>query len=556
MVYSSKYAPLDLPRCNLLSYLFPPERPISNRPLWIDADDPSNTLSARQMLAWVRRFAVGLDKIGVQEGQAVLVFSPNNIYVPIVFLGAIGSKRRFSGANPNYSVDELVYQLKIVQAAAVFIHPTLLEAGLAACSRAGIQYGRIFLISSTECEPVRGIQDWRKMVGTFSESESYQWDDLGDTALSQVAVINFSSGTTGLPKGVCITHHNLVCNLAQTISVKFDGSPPSDSAPGPQHRWLAFLPLYHAFSQFFTVLIACKLKYPTFVMEKFVFKKWLQHIERYRITSLQLVPPVLLMLDKQPETAMHDLRSLGHVFCGAAPLSLDLKQRLSRRFQFRVTQGWGMTETTAAGSLIPDRMDDKTGSIGFLLPNTEAKLLDDAGCEVMEPGLPGELWLKGPQIMFEYLGNKKATEDTLKDGWCRTGDVVFVKDDMWWIVDRKKELIKVNGLQVAPAELEGLLVQQPDIADAAVVGITLDGQELPRAYVVLKDDTKGQRTVTEEAIKRFVSERMAKHKWLAGGIKFVDEVPKLPSGKIVRKIIKQWAQRDAASSKDEVKSKL
>jgi acyl-coenzyme A synthetase/AMP-(fatty) acid ligase len=224
------------------------------------------------------------------------------------------------------------------------------------------------------------------------------------------------------------------------------------------------------------------------------------------------------------------------------------------RFNVVIAQDWGMTETTCAGIMIPGTMVDETGSIGYLLPNTQAMLVDEDGKEVIGEG-PGELWVRGPQMLLGYWQNEQATkESTTEEGWFKTGDVAVCKEGKFWIVDRKKELIKVNGLQVAPAELEAVLLEHPDVADAAVVGITVHGEELPRAYIVLQSRSKGKTTETD--IQTFVASKVSRHKRLQGGVKFIDEVPKLASGKIVRKLMREWAKRDAKEVEGTIKARL
>lgn len=555
MPYSSPYPPLDIPKCNILSYVFPPGKTLSNKPLWIDAANPSHSLSPAQMLSWVKRFAVGLDKLGVGQQEAVMVFTPNHLYVPMVYLAAAGSKRFFSGANPSYTVNEVAYQMKALEAAVILIHPDLLGTGVAAARQANISLNRLFIFSDKESPTTQGIRDWRSMVVSESEAESWKWDPLeGEAALETIAAINFSSGTTGLPKGVCITHRNLIANTAQTIFSRFEGTKYSEENPGPE-RWLAFLPLYHAYSQLWTINIACRLRVPVYVMQKFVFEDFLRYLENFKITTLQLVPPVLIMLHKRPETAKYDISSLRYILSGAAPLKSDLQNEISRQLGSVISQGWGMTETTCAGMMMPGLIEDLTGSIGFLLPNTEAMLMDDDGKEVTNESEPGELWLKGPQMLLGYWRNEQATKESkTADGWFKTGDVAVRQGEKWWIVDRKKELIKVQGLQVAPAELEAVLLEHEDVADAAAVGITVHGEELPRAYVVLQDRAKGK--ITEKDIQDFVASKVAKHKRLAGGVKFIDEVPKLASGKIVRKLMKEWAKRDVKEVEGTVRARL
>ncbi|KAK6366853.1 hypothetical protein LTS17_010404 [Exophiala oligosperma] len=519
MVYKSKFDDIDIPRCNVLSYLFPPGDSLSTKPLLVDAKSPLKTLSTDDLLSWVRRFALGLDP----------------------YLGAAGSKRYYTGANPNYSVDELAFQISMVRPAILLVHPSLFKTGYAALKKANLPSTRTFLFDDEKCDQRQGVPDWKTFLASAEDAVSWSWDNLGPIATEQIATINFSSGTTGLPKGVCITHYNLVANALQTTHVKLHETPrPQDTK---KERWLSFLPLYHAFSQQFTINIASRLGPTVYIMQAFKFEEFLYYIQKYKITTLQAVPPVMNMLAKRPESAYYDLSSLKNIMVGAAPMPLSLSNELIQRFNFCIARGWGMTETTCVGMLEPDNVRSFDGHSGYLLPNTEAKTVDDDGQEV--EGAPGELWIRGPQTMLGYWNNEKATRDSsTQDGWVKTGDIVVVKDHKWWIVDRKKELIKVNGLQVAPAELEALLLQHEKISDAVVVGIEVNGNEYPRAYVVMRSDI-GPDGLTEMEVQKYVAESTAKHKHLRGGVKFEQSIPRLQSGKIMRKKIKEWAKRDA-----------
>lgn len=557
MPYTSPWAPLEIPKCNILSYLYPLGESPPENPIWIDAEDTSKSLSPAQMLSWIKRFAVGLDRLGIQQRAVIMVFTPNHLFVPMAYLAAAGSQRPFTGANPIYTVNEVAHQMKAIEAAVVFIHPSLLDTGIAAAKLANISLDRLFIFSESECSTTSGVRDWRTMTASEEDAASWKWDSLeGEAATRTTAVVNFSSGTTGLPKGVCITHHNLIANTAQITFNKYQGTGYSVDNPGPPERWLSFLPLYHAYSQLVTINIACKLQIPVYIMRRFVFEDFLKYIQRFRITTLWLVPPILVMMAKRPEMARYDISSVKHALSGAAPLSSDLQNEIMSRFgPLIVCQAWGMTETTCAGIATPGLTKDLTGSIGFLLPNTEARLVNENNEDLTTDGEPGELWLRGPQIMREYWKNEQATQESMTaDGWFKTGDVAVVKQGKWWIVDRKKELIKVNGLQVAPAELEAVLLEHQDVADAAVVGITVHGEEFPRAYVVLQQHAKGKTTAVD--IQDFVAQRVAKHKRLVGGIKFIEEVPKLASGKIVRKLIKEWARKDVKEVEMVVKARL
>lgn len=291
--------------------------------------------------------------------------------------------------------------------------------------------------------------------------------------------------------------------------------------------------------------MAPKLGFSVYVMRRFAYEEFLSIIEKFRITHLQVPPPIMIMLDKRTETPQYDLSSIRSILCGAAPLSKELQNAIQRRFNINVVQGWGMTEVTCGAIHVPGGRYDESGSVGLLDPNCEAQLMGEDGKPV-GPDEPGELHVRGPNVCLGYWRNDKATEEAIQgDGWLKTGDIMVVKDCRFWVVDRKKELIKVNALQVSPAELEAVLLEHDNIADVGVVGIMVDSQETPRAYVQCKSN--GNRNLSETQVHEYMQHRVAKHKQLAGGVKFVDEVPRLASGKIQRKVLKEWARRDANS---------
>ncbi|KAF9887229.1 hypothetical protein FE257_010357 [Aspergillus nanangensis] len=544
MSYKSVFPPLHLPQTNILTYLYPKNEPLSDKPIWIDTANPSHSLSPRQMLSWVRRLGFGLDRIGVKPGEVVLILTPNHLFVPVAYQGIVGSGRIFSGANPAYTTSELEYQIKNTEAKLLLVHPSLLNNAVEAGRRAGVNKNRIFLFhDDAQTGPVDGVHDWRTMIGSEQEGRSWQWDEMTTTSQKVVATINYSSGTTGLPKGVCISHHNLIANVEQTIFMRDQATGyAAVDAPRPEERWVGFLPLYHAYGQLYACLMAPKLNFPIYIMRKFVYEDFLTTIQKFRITHLQVAPPILIMLDKRPETTNYDLSSVQNILCGAAPLSRELQNNIQNRFKLRVVQGWGMTEVTCGAIHVPGGMLDETGSVGMLDPNCECRLIGDDGL-IVEPGKPGEMYVRGPNICLRYWRNEKATAESLDwDGWLKTGDVAIVKDNWFWIVDRKKELIKVNALQVAPAELEAVLLEHEAIADAGVVGVYIaEGEERPRAYVQLKEGRK----LTVEEIQAYMKERVAKHKQLVGGVKLVQEIPRLASGKIQRAVLKKWAKQES-----------
>ncbi|KAM5369315.1 hypothetical protein ACJZ2D_009034 [Fusarium nematophilum] len=564
MPVSSPYPILDIPQKNVLSYLFG-DGNVSEEPLWIDSKEPRKSLSPNKLLGWVKRLGFGLERLGVKKGEVVLICTPNSIFVPVAFLGIVGAGFIFSGVNPVYTATEMAHQLENTMAKAVLVHPKMLDTMLEAASKAGLSKDRIFQFSDTESPLHAGVKDWRVMLGTPTQGDSWQWPELSpQEATTTIATINYSSGTTGLPKGVCVSHYNLIANVEQTVFMRYAHKPFAFEAR-PQERWVGALPLSHAYGQMYTILMAVKLRVPIYIMTEFRYEEFLAVIGKFRITSLQVAPPILVMLSKRPETARYDISSVKDVLCGAAPLSRELQNECQRRFQMQINQGWGMTEVTCGALHVPGGIKDDTGSVGQLDPNCECKLVDEDGHEV-GVGKPGEMHIRGPNVCLGYWRNEAATGESFDgDGYLKTGDIA-IRDEkgFFWIVDRKKvrgfkdsscgtltdmifnllqELIKVNALQVAPAELEATLLENEHVADAAVVGITLNGNEWPRAYVVIQDASRNKVSPTD--IKDWISERVAKHKRLAGGVVFVESVPKLASGKIKRKEMRDWARRDA-----------
>jgi 4-coumarate--CoA ligase len=249
-----------------------------------------------------------------------------------------------------------------------------------------------------------------------------------------------SCRTTGLPKGVCISHYNLIANVEQHIFIR-DHKKPYESEPRnrPKERWVGFLPLYHAYGQLYSFLMAPKLGVPVYIMRKFEYEAFLNVIQTYKITHLQAIPPILVMLSKRPETAKYNLSSLTDILCGAAPMRKELQNDVMGRFHLQINQGWGITEVTCGGMNMPGGIKDDTGSVGMLHSNNECKLVDDDRHEV-GPGERGELYIRGPNICLGYWRNELATKDSIdKDGWLKTGDVAVFDNRGWfWIVDRKK----------------------------------------------------------------------------------------------------------------------
>jgi len=356
--------------------------------------------------------------------------------------------------------------------------------------------------------------------------------DQGDLISSQptstdsVLVLPYSSGTTGVPKGVQLTHRNLVAQMAQLAH-------PDVKVVDMEQTTVCVLPMYHIFAMNVTMSSMLWHGGKTVTVPMFEPNMFLKTLLDYRPTTLHLAPPLVGFLANHPSVTADHLASLQTIVVGAAPAGqalIDLFHKRAAHVRFR--EGYGMTEMSPAVTFTRLSMENTGGSTGQLLPNTRMKVIDLVTGEEKGSGETGELCFQGPQVMPGYLKNDAATAETLIGGWIHTGDIGYYDQaGNVFIVDRKKELIKVKGLQVAPAELENLIRSLEGVMDVAVIGIPDDrAGEIPRAYVV-----KADANLEEKDVQVFVAKALSKHKHLVGGVEFVKEIPKSAAGKILRK---------------------
>lgn len=564
MVIKSRWT-FETPPVSLPTFIFDsPTVDLPKTPLYISAAEPDKySLSLHDYRHYAKRLASGLRRSGLQPGDRVLLFSGNTLFFPTVVMGIIMAEGVFTGANPTYVARELAYQLKDSGARYLICAENSLETGIKAAQEIGMSADRVFVfddgIATFQGKRVEKntdlgkIQHWTTLWDTPENGDAYAWPDLrSKEELDRIVALNYSSGTTGVAKGVMITHRNYVANCSQQIYMQTLS--PTYKERLPKKKYLCFLPMYHAMAQAIFCFNAVKQRVPVYMMPKFDFLEMLQCAQKYKITDLVLVPPVIVAMAKHPATKKFDLSSVDTVGSGAAPLGREVSAEFERLWstgQVNVKQGWGMTEVTCAATTFDPSKHSDSFSVGELVPNCEAKIvLDDEGKVEAPQGERGEIWVRGPNIMKGYWNKPEATKETLTaDGWLKTGDVAYIDEHShFFIVDRKKELIKVKGLQVAPAELEALLLDHPDVQDAAVIGVTANGEELPRAYIVPQTPEKATPEVAAN-IKSWLAERVSKHKRLEGGIYFLDAVPKNPSGKILRKQLRDQAAQESPKAK-------
>ncbi|KAK3373476.1 hypothetical protein B0T24DRAFT_263268 [Lasiosphaeria ovina] len=562
-----------IPRCSLQQWIFGSACGLVHdyRAL-IDPERPdTNFLTLDDFRLLSKRVALGLQKAGLKPGDRVLLFSGNSLFVPSVFLGILMAGGIFTGANPTFVPRELAYQLRDSQASFLIVAESAKEIAFEAAREAGLPDDCIFLFCGDTLAPelarsptpgpgAKGragkTRHWTELLaGNLEQAKGWSWQEPSDTTVT-TCCLNYSSGTTGVPKGVEISHYSYVAN---GVGVEFANDlDPDAQEKRKQARALCFLPLYHAYGQTYFVTIYPRLHIPVYIMPSFDFVKVLDYVQRYRITALMCVPPIVVALAKHPLTKKFDLSSVTSIGCGAAPLTREVSEEVEKLFQDRdvfVRQGWGMTETTCTCMSWDPKIRGHSSGVGEMMPNCAARLMAlDGKTEITKAGERGELWVTGPTLMRGYWRKPQATADTLSvdsDGtrWLRTGDIAYVEDyrpgGIFHVVDRLKELIKVKGNQVAPAELEGVLLESPDVADAAVVGVTIKGEEVPRAYIV-RDPASN---ATERAIADWMATKVARYKRLKGGVVFTDVIPQNPSGKILRNQLRERAKKEVGDNK-------
>jgi len=487
LIYRSPEPDIKIPDVTLTEHVIGAASARGDHPAIIDSATEETTTYV-ELARKVDEVAASLQSKGIAKGDVVALVGPNSAAWTIGYHAILRAGAVVTPINPLLTPDEAGKQIENSAAKLVIDDP----------------------------------------VSTVEAAKPGATPDEVDVSPDDLAVLPYSSGTTGQMKGVMLTHRNLVANIEQAWS----------SMPiGEDDVLVGMLPFFHIYGQTVVLNLGLAKGAAIVTMPRFDLDHFLEIVERHDVTWLHVAPPVILALATAPQVEGRDFSKLKLVISGAAPLDGDLASRAEDRIGAPIRQGYGMTELSPVShkSRLARVEETPPGSVGALIPNTEARLVDPESGEDAVEGEEGEIWIRGPQVMQGYLNNPEATAETLTDdGWLRTGDMGRVDEEgFFYIVDRLKELIKYKGYQVPPAELEAVLVSHPKVKDAGVIGVQAgDGEEIPKACVVCGEDVDG------DELMAYVAERVAPYKRVRE-IQFVDEVPKSASGKILRRVLRE-----------------
>jgi len=512
IVFRSPLPDIEIPDVPITEFVMRWAELAPDRPALVDGPT-GRTYTYGQLAMMISSLAGGLASRGLGPGDTIAIMAPNLPEYAVAFHGSAVAGVAISTINPTYTADEVRFQLRDSGAKLLITIGMFVDTAMEAVQGTDI----------TDIYVIGDAPDGTLPVTTlFGEPMGQVTVDIDD----HVVVLPYSSGTTGLPKGVMLTHRNLVANLCQIEG----GLAVEDGEVA-----LAVLPFFHIYGMqvLMNGLLAQGVTIVT--VPRFDLEQVLGLIQEKKVTRFFAVPPIVLALAKHPLVDQYDLSSLRQVFSGAAPLSAELALEAGARIECEVVQGYGMTEMKTVSHLTPPGQF-KAGTSGITVPNAECRIVDPETGEDRGVGERGELWVRGPMVMKGYLNNPEATAATIDaDGWLHTGDVAIIDDDgHMTVVDRVKELIKYKGFQVAPAELEALLLTHPAIADAAVIGIPDDeAGEIPKGFIVLRP---GQE-LTAADVTEFTAQHVATYK-VIHEVAFVEAIPKSASGKILRRMLR------------------
>jgi acyl-CoA synthetase (AMP-forming)/AMP-acid ligase II len=514
VIFHSPHPDIDIPEGPYDALILAQAAARGDRAAFVDGAS-GRALSFAQVAEGVQRVAAALARRGFGRGDVLAVVLPNLPEYALVFHGVLRAGGVVTTANPLYTAEELAHQLGLTRACFVVTIPSCVDKVRAAAQGTAVR--EVFVVGDAA-----GATPFDELLRDAGPPPEVRIDPARD-----LAVLPFSSGTSGRPKAVMLTHRNLV---AITRQVEGAGLSSFDE----NARALAVLPFFHIYGMVALMSFplyrgACCVTLPRFELENF-----LQVAQDQRATHLYLVPPIVLALAKHPLVDRYDLSSVRRINSGAAPLDAGVQLAVAARLRTGVSQGYGMTETSLAISITADgELQPREGASGRLLPNMQARIVDAASGALLGPGQDGEIVVRGPNVMQGYLDDPASTAACLDDeGWLRTGDIGHIDAEGYvYVVDRVKELIKYKGMQVAPSELEGVLLAHPAVADAAVIpSPDEEAGEIPKAFIVLKGEADAA------ALMAWVAQRVAPHKRIRL-LEIVPQIPKSPSGKILRRLL-------------------
>ncbi len=516
MIFRGPFPDVTIPEIPLTDFVLQETRQLGDKPALIDGAT-GHTITYAELPAQIHSVAASLAARGFQKGEVFGILSPNLpeygiIFHAVAILGGINTP-----INPLYTEAEIGHQLKDAGARFLITVPPFIEKAREAMQ--GTKVEELFVFGEAD-----GATSFASLLESNGKVPSVMINPRED-----LVALPYSSGTTGLPKGVMLTHYNLVANLSQMDGLCYFSE---------DDTLICVLPLFHIYGLVVILNMGLHTGSTIVTLPRFDLEQFLKTVVKYRVTLAHLVPPVVLALSKHPIVDQYDVSSLQNIFSGAAPLDQNLTQACMARLGCSIRQGYGMTETSpVTHSSPPDLI--KFGSVGVAAPNTECKVISLDSGGPLGPNNEGEICVRGPQVMKGYLNRPEATAATIDaEGWLHTGDIGYADEDgHFYFVDRAKELIKYKGFQVPPAELEAVLLTHAAVSDAAVIPCPDDeAGEVPKAFVVLKGD------VTAKELMDFVAERVASYKRLRF-VEFTDKIPKSPAGKILRRLLVQ-AERE------------
>jgi acyl-CoA synthetase (AMP-forming)/AMP-acid ligase II len=527
LIYRSPLPDVEIPDLPLTEYVLAGGAGQPDKPALIDGAS-GRVMTYGELEHAIRSLAGGLAAAGFGRRDVLALMAPNGPEYAVVFHGAAMAGGTITTINPAYTQAEVHHQLADSGAAILVTIAPLADVAARACG--GTAVTDIYLLGAADGAGEADAADRTVPVRPLSALAGAPLAAHVPVGPDDVVALPYSSGTTGLSKGVMLTHKNLVANVAQTL-----GAIPS----APDERLMAVLPFFHIYGM--QCMMNCGLRAGATVvtLPRFDLEQFLRVHQDYRITRSFVAPPIVLALARHPLVDSFDLSALRLVNSGAAPLKAELAAECSKRLGCEVVQGYGMTELSPVSHLTPPGWF-KPGSVGVGAPGTQTRIVDPVTGADAGTGQEGEVWVRGPQVMAGYLNNPEATAATIDaDGWLHTGDLGYIDtDEHLYVVDRLKELIKYKGFQVPPAELEAVLLRHPDVADAAVIGLPDDeAGEIPAGFVVLRPGA----VASPEEIMRFVAGEVARYKQIRR-LEVIDVIPKSAAGKILRRVLRDSAR--------------